>query len=164
MDLTETCIFALIGKNKIAIPDIESLMFTVKSKLPSYMVPKMIMVLSEIPYTDNGKVNRKRLSLNLSKHNQSSGKELIYPENETEEKILKCFEEVLKLDNVSVADEFFSLGGDSLLAISLMNTIKENTDLDITLPQIFTLQTVKNIAEAIGKAKENNDDMETGEI
>ena len=45
-----------------------------------------------------------------------------------------------------------------------MNTIKENTDLDITLPQIFTLQTVKNIAEAIGKAKENNDDMETGEI
>ena len=89
---------------------------------------------------------------------------MIYPENETEEKILKCFEEVLKLDNVSVADEFFSLGGDSLLAISLMNTIKENTDLDITLPQIFTLQTVKNIAEAIGKAKENNDDMETGEI
>ena len=164
MNATETCIFALSRKHKIAIPETDSLMSIAKSKLPPYMVPRMITVLSEIPCTDNGKIDRERLLAISSKQKDSAEKERLDPQNEMEEKIVTCFKKVLETNSVGVTDEFFSLGGDSLLAINLMNEIKKETGSDITLPQIFTLQTVRNIAELIEDAAKTDDDMEIGEI
>ena len=127
-------------------------------------MPQKIIVLGEIPYTDNGKVNRKKL-LELSlKYNDSINKTMLLPRNETEEKLVACFEKVLRISSVSVTDEFFSLGGDSLSAIRLINEIKEKLGIDITLPQIFTLQTVRNIAESISETEEAGEEFETGEI
>lgn len=164
MSSSETCIFALSRRNRIIIPESSKLISDAAKKLPAYMMPQKIIVLGEIPYTDNGKVNRKKL-LELSlKYNDSINKTMLLPRNETEEKLVACFEKVLRISSVSVTDEFFSLGGDSLSAIRLINEIKEKLGIDITLPQIFTLQTVRNIAESISETEEAGEEFETGEI
>ncbi len=164
MTAVETCIFALKRRNKLAVPDTSELMADAKATLPAYMLPQGITVLNGLPCTSNGKINRKKLSEIASAAIGSAEKTHKLPQNETEAKIVECFEKVLKLSGVGVTDEFFSLGGDSLSAISLANAVKEATGAEITLPEIFTLQTPGNIAESISEAAETGDEFETGEI
>ena len=164
MAVSEMCIFALNRKNTVIIPETEKLMTAAKAGLPGYMLPQRIIVLSAVPCTANGKVDRKKLSEFASKLNDNTNKLHQEPQNETEAKIVHCFEKILKLSSVSVTDEFFSLGGDSLSAISLMNAIKEETGQTITMPQIFTLQTPGNIAESLSETEEAGDELEIGEI
>ena len=164
MTAAETCIFALERRNKLAVPDTAELMSYAKTALPGYMLPQGITVLSVLPCTGNGKINRKKLSELASAVSGKADKTQKLPENENEAKIVDCFEKVLKLSFVGVTDEFFSLGGDSLSAISLANAIREATGAEITLPEIFTLQTPGNIAESISEAAGSCENIETGEI
>ena len=161
-DSMQTCMFALKKKHTFAMPEANVLAEIAKSKLPPYMLPQVISVISRIPCTENGKIDRKTLAGLAADHIRSQKSELALPENETEKDLVQCFEKVLQISGIRVTDEFFSLGGDSLSAIVLMNTIKEKTGFAVTLPQIFTLQTARKLSEVIrGKEEE---DMETGEI
>ncbi|WP_296887371.1 non-ribosomal peptide synthetase [uncultured Methanobrevibacter sp.] len=108
---------------------------------PDYMVPSFIMELDEIPLNVNGKVD-KRVLPDVNRDNLHV--EYIAPRNENEKEIVKAFEKTFNLDKISIYDDFIRLGGDSLIAVKLLNYIESDK---VTMADIFTFRTPKAIAK-----------------
>lgn len=102
------------------------------AKLPQYMIPAKIYLLNEMPLNINGKADKKYLRENQDKFKLlSSTDSNILPSNDLEVQILKCMQLVLKTKNITVQNNFFEVGGDSLLAISLqIELAKQNIILN----------------------------------
>lgn len=91
--------------------------------LPSYMVPKVIRKIDKMPMTASGKIDRKALpevSIDIS------GREYIAPSTDTQEKIVAIMEDILKIDRISVTDDFFDIGGDSFAAMEFVSEASES--------------------------------------
>ena len=100
----------------------EKLKIEMIAKLPQYMIPAKIYLLNEMPLNINGKADKKYLRENQDKFKLlSSTDSNILPSNDLEVQILKCMQLVLKTKNITVQNNFFEVGGDSLLAISFTN-------------------------------------------
>ena len=162
--LIRTSIFTAWSRDLRLIPSSEELIKTMGKSLPSYMIPEAVTLLESLPYTANGKVDRKRLSYLGVKNTGVEQKTYIPTEGKWEESIAAAFEEVLGLERVSADEEFFLLGGDSLKAISLMNILKEKYGLWVKLQDIFGLQTVRNLAKICEADEAGDDELEIGEI
>lgn len=107
---------------------------------PEYMVPSYVVKLDEIPLNVNGKVDKRALP---DVDRDSLYAEYVAPRDENEKEIVKAFEKALDLDKISIYDDFIRLGGDSLIAIKLLNYIESD---DITIADIFTFRTPEAIA------------------
>ncbi|HEX4953510.1 MAG TPA: amino acid adenylation domain-containing protein, partial [Thermoanaerobaculia bacterium] len=112
--------------------------------LPAYMVPSAMVVLSRLPRTPNGKIDRK--SLPEPEWGGGAGDEHVAPRNAVEEVLAELFTEVLKLPRVSVTDNFFRLGGHSLLATQLIHRLEETLGVSLPLRQVFETPTVAGLA------------------
>ncbi|MCD7436763.1 amino acid adenylation domain-containing protein [Streptomyces lincolnensis] len=108
--------------------------------LVEYMVPAHIVVLSEFPLTANGKIDRRA----LPEPTIGTGV-LVPPATDDERAVCAAVAAVLRLDEVGVDQDFFQLGGDSILAISLLSALRER-GLHVTAGQIFTHTTVGALA------------------
>ena len=110
-------------------------------RLPYYMIPAFFIKVDSIPLKANGKLDR----MALPKPDSSSFKtKYVAPTNETEEKICKAMEKVLKADKVGINDDFYELGGDSLASIQLI----VNSELPgLTANDIFRGRTPEKIAK-----------------
>lgn len=115
------------------------------SQLPDYMVPSALVELAEWPLTPNGKIDRKA----LPKPNQSATIEYVAPRNETEEKLATIWSEVLAIENVGIHNDFFDLGGNSLLAARAAAKLRNSFDVEIELRALFELHTIAEIADYI---------------
>jgi amino acid adenylation domain-containing protein len=115
--------------------------------LPEYMVPSRFSIVPTLPLTPSGKVDRKSLPVPLLDHNDRS--DIVAPRNGVEALIVSIFQKVLKLDSVSVFDDFFDLGGHSLLAGRLLSKISEMTGRQIPLSALFRGATVESLARLI---------------
>lgn len=117
--------------------------------LPQYMIPSYIIRLDEMPYTINRKIDRKALPLpkQISKNDNSFTVD-IEKLNSNEEKLIQIWKNILRLDNVSVNDNFFNIGGDSISAISLqIEALKYGINFDYA--DIFMHPTIKELAHKI---------------
>ncbi|QOS98553.1 amino acid adenylation domain-containing protein [Brevibacterium sp. JNUCC-42] len=119
----------------------------VSKELPSYMVPAIFLQLESWSMTSNGKLDRKA----LPEPNETTavGGTYVPPGNPLEEKLTKIWEEVLGSNQVGVLDDFFEIGGHSLKATSLVYKINKELDADISFIDIYTNNTVKQLAELI---------------
>jgi acyl carrier protein len=130
----------------------EALRAYLGEKLPGYMAPSGYLRLEELPLTVSGKLDRRALP------EVAAGKEYAYeaPENRTEERIQAIFAELLALgkDCVGVTEDFFRLGGNSIMAIKLAHRIHRELGKDIRVADIFAYRTIKNIAGGIGDWEE----------
>jgi natural product biosynthesis luciferase-like monooxygenase protein len=115
--------------------------------LPDYMVPADFIVLEQLPLTPNGKVDRKA----LPKVNGSTAgpTEFIAPDTPTEKALADLWQKVLRLDRVSMKDNFFASGGHSLLAMQLAGHVRDRFGIDLPLRNLFERPTVGKLAEAI---------------
>ncbi|WDF58187.1 amino acid adenylation domain-containing protein [Flavobacterium sp. KACC 22758] len=118
-----------------------------KQNLPEYMVPSFFVPLSEIPLTSNGKTDRKALP-------DVSGKDVIKnqyaaPRNETEEKLVNIWQEILKIDSVGIHDNFLELGGHSLLIVKVINKIKKELKLDVSIKAFFENPTIETLSKQL---------------
>jgi iturin family lipopeptide synthetase B len=95
-----------------------------QEKLPEYMVPGYYVQMAALPLTANGKVDRKALPP-VEKGVMAGGRELVGPRNAVEEALVECWKDVLKRAEVSVKDNFFDLGGDSIRAILVSGRMKQ---------------------------------------
>ena len=77
------------------------------------------------------------------------------PRNEIDKKLVKMWLEILKLDKVGINDNFFSLGGHSLKAISLISKVHKEFNVEIPLVKIFETPTIKELSKFIVGAEEN---------
>jgi len=133
-----------------AVPDLQELRNFLKSKLPDYMVPVSFMVMEQFPVTLNGKVDRKLLPAPAeSTHPLVSNFSL--PQGETEQKIAFALTEIFRTKSIGRDDNFFDLGGNSLLAAMLISKINKELNIRISLRTIFDKQTVCGMAEEIDK-------------
>ncbi|WP_030893804.1 non-ribosomal peptide synthetase [Streptomyces sp. NRRL S-474] len=105
-----------------------------------YMVPAHIVVMTEFPLTANGKLDRNALPEPTTRTG-----ELTRPTTENERAVCAAVATVLRLEEVGTDQDFFQLGGDSILAISLLSALRE-AGLHVTARQIFTHSTVRALA------------------
>ena len=113
------------------------------ARLPEYMVPSVFVLLERVPLTGNGKVDKKALP--LPEGGGSEAVEYIEPRNEVEQALCEIWQEVLKQERVGVRDNFFSLGGDSILSIRVVSLLKAR-GVVISIKDIFQYQTVEQLA------------------
>jgi amino acid adenylation domain-containing protein len=117
-------------------PDLEALRVFLAASLPDYMVPQAVVKLAALPITPAGKIDR--LSLPAP---ETDGDEYVAPRNEVEAVLAAVWAEVLGVERVGVCDNFFGLGGDSILAIQLVSRLRRR-GWNLPPREVFLSQTV----------------------
>lgn len=121
-------------------------------QLPDYLIPAAFVILTELPLTSNGKVDRRALPVPSSARPQLE-QEYISPKTATEAKLVSIVRSVLQLDDVGVRDHFFELGYDSLCAVQVYARIRDVFQVEIPFQRLFTTPTVAELASIIEAAQ-----------
>lgn len=130
--------------------------------LPEYMVPAAFVVMDKIPLSASGKVDKKALpDADIS----AVAKEgYIAPRNALEEKLCRCWESVLGVSPIGIRDNFFALGGDSILCLQLVSKAKE-AGVVFAVEDIFEYQSIEALAKIQSRHQEPAEQHElTGEM
>jgi peptide synthetase xpsA len=127
--------------------DVDVLREQLKAVLPGYMVPSAFVVLKEMPLTPNGKVDRKALPAPDPSALQTRAYEA--PQTPTEEALASIWQELLGVERVGRNDNFFDLGGHSLLLVQLAARLKDQFDMDMELIHIFNAATLRDLASLV---------------
>ncbi|CAM2005329.1 MupA/Atu3671 family FMN-dependent luciferase-like monooxygenase [Acanthopleuribacter pedis] len=124
-------------------PDEETLRDLMRSKLPDYMVPSNFVEMDALPHTPNKKIDRKALPAPEALVKKSQA-EFVAPESELESQIAEIWQETLNVDQVGVEDNFFDIGGHSLLVVRMHRTMRERlSDHTIALTDLYRFPTIK---------------------
>ena len=119
-----------------------------KQKLPEYMVPAAFVILPELPLTPNGKVNRKALPI-PGKIRQTE-RVYVVPRGKAEHSIVQIWQDLLRVETVGVHDNFFDLGGHSLLLVRMVARLQDAFHKDVSVVDLFQHPTVREQAEFLG--------------
>jgi len=131
-------------------------------QLPEFMVPSAIAQLDAFPLTENGKIDRKRLP---EPQAVNEPRTVVAPRTETERILCKVWQEILRVDTVGITDNFFEIGGHSLLAMKLITAIETRFDVSLNVKLMFETSNLQELAAYIdvtsGAAKDSQgvDDM-----
>jgi amino acid adenylation domain-containing protein len=117
-------------------------------QLPDYMVPSYVIRLESIPLDHNGKVDRKRLPAPGGERPELEA-EYVEPGSDPERQIAVIWQDILHLDKVGIHDNFFDLGGNSLMIAQVNSRLKElpGTHKDVSVVTLFRYPTVRALAE-----------------
>ncbi|MFK8101673.1 MAG: amino acid adenylation domain-containing protein [Saprospiraceae bacterium] len=118
-----------------------------KERLPNYMLPSQIVVVEELPLTKNGKIDYQALQKLTTLRNEE--KIFIAPRTEFELQLVELWKTVVGLDRLSVLDNFFEIGGHSLLAIKLVSQIRDTFQLEVGIEDLFNHPTVESLAKLL---------------
>jgi amino acid adenylation domain-containing protein/non-ribosomal peptide synthase protein (TIGR01720 family) len=124
--------------------DQQAILSFVGSRLPEYMVPSALVQVDAVPLTAHGKVDRKLLLKEFVLPQQARAYEA--PRNEVEEKLALIWEELLEIDQIGINDNFFALGGHSLMAIRVLAAIRTVLGREITINDVFEYPTIALLA------------------
>lgn len=125
----------------------ETLRSHLAAKLPEYMVPGAFVRLEELPLTVNGKLDRKALPApDMDSYGAGEYEE---PQGETESRLAEIWAEVLKVGRVGRHDNFFDLGGHSLLVIRVASRLRQTFSLDLTIRDLFNHPILSLLAQRI---------------
>ncbi len=116
-----------------------------KEKLPDHMIPSFFVKLANLPLTPNGKIDKKALPIpeNTIKVSQTQTK--------SEKAMVKIWAKVLNLETVGIDDNFFSIGGHSLLAVELFAQLQSSFDCKLPLSSLFQYPTVRKLSQLIDR-------------
>ncbi|RAJ95573.1 amino acid adenylation domain-containing protein [Larkinella arboricola] len=120
-----------------------------KIVLPDYMVPSEFVLLPTLPLTPNGKIDRKALPKPVSPGNRNP--EVPKALSDEEKRLLRIWQMVLGLETISVTDDFFALGGHSLIAIQVMTQLEKETGKRLPLATLFEYPTIQKLAGLLHK-------------
>ncbi len=126
--------------------DAAALKSALKQSLPEYMIPSHIVELESIPLTPNGKVDRKA----LPEPEQTRGATgYVAPVTETQEKLCAIWSDVLKIEKIGIHDNFFDLGGHSLLGLQAISRVNQTFSASVSVEVIFQSPTIASLAALI---------------
>ena len=118
--------------------------------LPDYMIPSLIIPIEDLPLTPNNKIDKKALAAKeitaVVSHTSNSK-----PENETQKILLEIWETLLGITGIGIDDNFFEIGGHSILAAQMLADFEKQTGKRIPLAEMFTAQTIRQLAGIVEK-------------
>ncbi|WP_165191595.1 amino acid adenylation domain-containing protein [Caulobacter soli] len=123
--------------------------------LPPYMAPSRLVILDALPLTANGKVDRKALEARRDLLGGTDARPHVAPRTPGEETIEAIWRTALKRDQVSVEDDFFALGGNSLTAVSLIHRINAALGARLKLQALFEAPTIAALARKVEAGEEH---------
>jgi amino acid adenylation domain-containing protein len=134
----------------------EALSSYLEARLPAYMVPSAFVHLSQLPLTVNGKVDRQALP---DPELQSQGT-YVAPRNMLEEAVCGLYAEVLGLpvEHVGIQDDFFRLGGDSIVSIQLVSRFRQRLKRQVSIKDIFNYKTVERLCDHVLSQEDSTTD------
>jgi amino acid adenylation domain-containing protein len=150
----ENRLVAYVARSAGARLTAEELRRSLAEKVPDYMVPAAIVLVDELPLNANGKVDRKALL--ALEETTAAPVEHLAPRNAVEETLVGIWKEVLKIDRFGVDDDFFALGGHSLVATQVVALIRSAFGVPFPLRTVFESPTIAGLAEAVGSLLESH--------
>jgi amino acid adenylation domain-containing protein len=137
----------VVHKSGISLTE-QAIRTFLSSKVPAAMIPSSIMFLDSLPFTPNGKLDRRALPVPaLASQNRTTL--FVEPRNPVEKELARIWSEVLPVDQVGIYDNFFELGGHSLLAMQVINRIQATFHVPFPLQRIFATPTLAECARHI---------------
>jgi len=146
--------YAVLEEGADRHQSLEDLRVFLAERLPEHMVPNLLLALDELPLTLNGKVDRSALPDPEPARGDELG-ELVVPRSRTELMLTDVWEGLLGIRPIGVRDDFFQLGGHSLMAVRLIAQIRERFGVELPVAELFAKSTVEALAAAL--------DQRTGE-
>jgi len=136
-------IVAALGQELVA----SALRSHLSKSLPEYMIPTLFLRLNSIPLTMTGKVDRSALPAPDSSNIVRT--KAVTASNAVEINLSTIISDLLKLENVGCDENFFLLGGHSLLGMQLITKVRDTFDVELSLPTLFELPTIRGLASEI---------------
>ncbi len=152
------------------IPDTDYVRKSIEQQLPDFMHPSAYVWLSELPKTTSGKVDRKNLPKPDFKRPELS---VLYkaPSTPIEKNITGVWTELLLIEKIGVADNFFQLGGNSLLALKAVAALKQRFGYEVPITKLYQFPTISGIAnlitgvnKAVAAVKKKKENTGNGDI
>ncbi|WP_457027864.1 amino acid adenylation domain-containing protein [Kitasatospora sp. P5_F3] len=137
------------GSPEALAVDASALRSHVAERLPEYMVPSAVVFLDALPMTPTGKLDRRALPAPDHLH-RPQGRE---PRNAQEELLCGLFAEILGLESVGIDDDFFDLGGHSLLVTRLVSRLRSVLGVEIGIRDLFQAPTVARLGKRVDRAQ-----------
>ncbi|MFD5753100.1 amino acid adenylation domain-containing protein [Streptomyces sp. NPDC127033] len=131
--------------------DVQALRSHVADLLPEFMVPAAFVTLDALPLTANGKLDRRALPVPEYATDRAA-RPYLAPRNGTEQALCAIWSEVLGVEQVGADDDFFALGGDSILALQVVSRVRSTTSVVLSWRTLFDRPTVEALAEAVDTA------------
>jgi tyrocidine synthetase-3 len=125
-----------------------------KGILSEYMMPSAVAVIKRLPLLPNGKVDHISL-LSLCERGPASAAEPRGPRNPTEQQLVQIWREVLNVSSVSIDDNFFEIGGHSLMGMQVISRIRRSFQVEVPLKVVFEQPTIAGLAPVIEAARAN---------
>jgi thioesterase domain-containing protein/acyl carrier protein len=126
----------------------EAISYALKATLPSYMVPSIFLRIEKFPLTPNGKLDRKALP-SPNRVRPHLPQEYVAARTPMERKLASIWMELLNLDQIGINDDFYDLGGDSLLAVRAMSQVQETFGVFPNMQAFFPSVTIANLAKVL---------------
>lgn len=117
--------------------------------LPKYMVPNIIKIIDKIPLTKNGKADRQKLSEIALKSLEKKANTFILPSGKTEIQIHEIWKMAFNREEISVTDDFFEIGGHSLIAVQVMGGIKNRFKTNLPLSALISNPSIRQLSDLI---------------
>lgn len=136
-------------KNPLSSADFKQ---TLTARLPDYMIPGVFVSLAQIPVTPGGKVDRAAL-MQLDS-DTAENRSLVAPRTQTEAQLAQIWQQVLNVERIGVYDNFFDLGGHSLLSVRLMAVIHKKLGKELPLSSLFQAQNIAGQAQLLQQNKQ----------
>ena len=125
-----------------------------RSRLPEHMVPSELVILDQLPLNSNGKIDRKALPApELTDRRYDD--DFVEPSTEIEKTLASIWARNLKIGQVSLGDNFFDLGGNSLLSIQVLNQIRSELSVDLPMKALLESATLAELAEITDRCQNN---------
>ncbi|HXR65478.1 MAG TPA: amino acid adenylation domain-containing protein, partial [Ktedonobacteraceae bacterium] len=124
-----------------------------QTRVPAYMLPTHLVILDQIPLTKNGKPDRRRLP-EPEEQRPVLPVNYVAPRTAVEEALVGIWVQVLRLDRVGVMDNFFDLGGDSLLAMKIIARVRELFHIELSFASCFTTPTISALGQQVEIAQQ----------
>jgi amino acid adenylation domain-containing protein len=124
-----------------------------KQRLPNYMIPTAIVVLDKIPLTPNGKADRRSFPIPVTNRNESDAN-FVAPSTPTEKALADIWCGVLGLETVGIEDNFFDLGGTSLLGMQLVARVQKQFTADFRSVKLYQYPTIRTLAQHLSQTEQ----------